>query len=141
MQTFLPYPDFVSSAKVLDRQRLGKQRVETIQILNALHEIKPGYRNHPATKMWRGHEFQLALYGLAMVSEWIDRGYTDNVCRTQLEDHAGHAEQGSHDMPAWMGDEAFHLSHQSNLVRKDPRHYRVYFPDVPDDLEYVWPVA
>lgn len=30
MQTFLPYPDFVESASVLDRQRLGKQRVEVI---------------------------------------------------------------------------------------------------------------
>jgi hypothetical protein len=24
-------------------------------------------------------------------------------------------------------------------VRKDPAHYRRYFPDVPDDLPYVWP--
>ena len=28
MQTFLPYEDFRASARVLDRQRLGKQRVE-----------------------------------------------------------------------------------------------------------------
>jgi len=28
MQTFLPYPDFARSAAVLDRQRLGKQRLE-----------------------------------------------------------------------------------------------------------------
>lgn len=28
MQTFLPYQNFVASARVLDRQRLGKQRVE-----------------------------------------------------------------------------------------------------------------
>jgi hypothetical protein len=25
-------------------------------------------------------------------------------------------------------------------VRKDPHHYRPLFPQVPDDLEYVWPV-
>ena len=36
MQTFLPFPDFVASARSLDRLRLGKQRVETLQILNAL---------------------------------------------------------------------------------------------------------
>ena len=28
MQTFLPFPQFVESARVLDRQRLGKQRAE-----------------------------------------------------------------------------------------------------------------
>ena len=36
MQTFLPYADYTRTAKCLDRQRLGKQRVECKQILNAL---------------------------------------------------------------------------------------------------------
>ena len=36
MQTFLPYPDFVQTAGVLDARRLGKQRVETIQVMRAL---------------------------------------------------------------------------------------------------------
>jgi hypothetical protein len=25
------------------------------------------------------------------------------------------------------------------LVRKDPEHYQRFFPDVPPDLDYVWP--
>src|SRR3712207_7307101 len=33
-----------------------------------------------------------------------------------------------------------HLSHRSALVRKDPARYRPLFPEVPDDLPYVWPV-
>jgi len=33
MQTFVPYANFSESAKVLDRQRLGKQRVETLQVM------------------------------------------------------------------------------------------------------------
>ncbi|HMC68015.1 MAG TPA: pyrimidine dimer DNA glycosylase/endonuclease V, partial [Mycobacteriales bacterium] len=36
MQTFLPYSRFDASAAVLDDLRLGKQRVETLQILRAL---------------------------------------------------------------------------------------------------------
>lgn len=40
MQTFLPYPNFAASARVLDNRRLGKQRVECVQILKA---IQPGY--------------------------------------------------------------------------------------------------
>lgn len=39
MQTFLPYPSAEQSAKVLDTQRLGKQRVECLQILATLCDI------------------------------------------------------------------------------------------------------
>jgi hypothetical protein len=54
VQTFLPYPDFRSTARVLDQRRLGKQRVEALQVLRGL--IRPGYgwRHHPAVKMWAG---------------------------------------------------------------------------------------
>ena len=36
MQTFLPYSNYPASARVLDNKRLGKQRVEVLQILKAL---------------------------------------------------------------------------------------------------------
>ena len=36
MQTFLPLPTFAASAQCLDRARLGKQRVETLQFAHAL---------------------------------------------------------------------------------------------------------
>jgi hypothetical protein len=42
-------------------------------------------------------------------------------------------------LPPWLGDPAFHRSHRSALLRKDPAHYGSLFDDVPDDLEYVWP--
>ena len=56
MQTFLPYDDFVLSLDCLDYRRLGKQRVEAMQLLNAMKREKGGWINHPATKMWRGDE-------------------------------------------------------------------------------------
>ena len=40
MQTFLPYESFRESAKVLDWRRLGKQRVEGMQIINAIEGKK-----------------------------------------------------------------------------------------------------
>jgi hypothetical protein len=43
-------------------------------------------------------------------------------------------------MPPWLGDEAFHAAHRSNLLRKAPEYYRSFWPEEPDDLEYVWPV-
>lgn len=134
MQTFLPFPDFINSAYVLDRQRLGKQRVETKQIINALEGNSKGWVNHPAVKMWRGYEPALALYGVVMCAMWAERGYVDNLLpffAVRLD-----ADIVS---PPWIGDEEFHRSHQSNLIRKDPKFYGPAFPGVPDNLPYVWP--
>lgn len=148
MQTFLPYADFVTSAQVLDRQRLGKQRVETLQILRALAGVSKGWTNHPATKMWRGHESLLVQYGVAMCDEWTGRGYKD-TCKDKiielgrLVSNADSSdlkrESAAERFPGWLGDLQFHISHQSNLLRKDKNHYSKYFSNVPDDLPYVWP--
>ena len=54
MQTFLPYPDLRDSVACLDSKRLGKQRVECLQILNVLEGRRTGWQNHPAVKMWAG---------------------------------------------------------------------------------------
>lgn len=40
MQTFLPYPNFKASAFALDSKRLGKQRVENMQIMSAILSLK-----------------------------------------------------------------------------------------------------
>jgi hypothetical protein len=137
MQTFLPYPSFERSAKVLDRQRLGKQRVETMQILKALSgEYSKGWVNHPATKMWRGHEEYLIKYGVAICDEWTGRGYKD-TCREKIISLGKNFSKSVY--PKWMGNREFHKSHKSNLTRKDEKHYKKFWPSVPSDLEYVWP--
>lgn len=133
MQTFLPLPDFKECARVLDYRRLGKQRVEAFQILKtlALGERAKGWRNHPAVLMWRGHEGALNLYAREMCLEWRERGYVDNMLDRFVC-------VGEPTLPKWLGDSRLHLSHQSNLIRKYPEHYREHFPDVPDDLDYFW---
>lgn len=141
MQTFLPYPSFAESARVLDTPRLGKQRVEALQLLRAVTIPTYGWRHHPAAKMWRGYVPALAKYGVAMTDEWMARGHPGTV-RPQLLLFAPEVEELTQDqleLPPWLGDESFHLAHRSNLVRKDPEHYRANFGDVPDDLPYIWP--
>lgn len=131
MQTFLPYPDMLQSLRCLDYRRLGKQRVEAKQILNALYgDGQAGWSNHPATKMWRGYEEALKSYHNLAILCWIERGYKNTmplyvIPATVIE------------MPPWFGDGAFHRAHQSNLKRKDPTYYDFF--DVPSDLEYIWP--
>ena len=125
MQTFLPYADFAASAYALDRQRLGKQRVENLQIMRALTLPEAGWKNHPATKMWEGHEWALLEYQRAICAEWGSRGYKD-TCLDKTEQRFlefMNYNPVNYDMPSWLGDEAFHASHRSNLLRKDPDHY------------------
>jgi hypothetical protein len=137
MNTFLPFPSYSCSASVLDRKRLCKQRVEAWQILNALKGESSGWRNHPATRMWRGCEYQLCLYGMAICGEWRARGYKDSMWDRFFVTTAFYRNRT--ELPVWFGDSDFHKAHQSNLIRKLPAHYRSLFPGVPDDLPYVWP--
>lgn len=139
MQTFLPFESFAESAVTLDRQRLGKQRVETLQIMQTLI-YGVGWVHHPAVKMWAGYEWQLLLYQEAVCNEWTGRGYRDTCLEKTTRLYLNHLEGGDDAVPFWLGDAALHRSHQSNLIRKYPGHYRQYFPNVPDNLEYVWPV-
>lgn len=150
MQTFLPYADFERSAQALDQKRLGKQRVEVIQVVRGLTRPGYGWRHHPAVLMWKGHEEALGRYGLTICEVWTERGFGDTCAATIVADlreagvtalrsQADLAAAGA--LPAWLGDEEFHRSHRSALVRKDPAFYAPLFPGVPDDLPYVWPTA
>ena len=136
MQTFLPHPSFEESAVILDYRRLGKQRVEAMQILNILLEktTKTGWANHPAVKMWRGHERALGAYMNAMIREWVKRGYNNTMPPFAHKDPI-------FSTPPWLGDEAFHASHRSNLLRKDPVYYGKFGWKEPSDLPYIWPVG
>lgn len=140
MQTFVPTDIFSDCAAVLDRQRLGKQRVETLQTLQALSGLTRGWVNHPAVRMWRNHEWALLAYGLTVCSEWTQRGYRDTCASKMLHLADTHGQRWGTGEPAWMGDERVHASHRSNLLRKHPEHYRPLWPSEPDDLPYYWPV-
>jgi hypothetical protein len=151
VQTFLPYPDFVASGRVLDARRLGKQRVEAIQVLRGLTVADYGWRHHPAVAMWAGYEEALVRYGLEICAVWCESGHAD-TCATTLVADLGAATgcaaprvqsdlAVAGELPPWLGEPALHRSHQSALLRKDPAHYRRFFPDVPDDLPYFWPAS
>ena len=150
MQTFLPYADFARSARALDSKRLGKQRVEAIQIVRAL--TVPGYAwtSHPAVLMWQGYEEALGRYGRAMCEAWVERGFGDTCAGTIAEDLAtfgittirSEAElREAGEVPPWDvdGDPVLE-SHRSALVRKDPELYGPMFPDTDPAVPYVWPV-
>jgi hypothetical protein len=99
--------------------------------------------------MWRGHAEALGSYGVTVCRAWFVLGFADSYelrLREELARVGVAAPRPQEELadagalPPWLGDPALHRSHQSNLVRKDPAFYKEHFPDVPDDLPYVWPV-
>jgi len=148
VQTFLPFASARQSAACLDRQRLGKQRVGTFQIMKSL--LQPwavgGWVNHPAVKMWRGYELALLSYQRAVCREWTGRGYADTCMGKTLAIYL--AERGRASivrpipLPWWYGREEFHAAHRSNLLRKAPEYYLSQFTGgdlVKPNHPYLWP--
>lgn len=166
MQTFLPLASYAASLAVLDYRRLGKQRVECKQLLRSMamdgllrgwdHMInvdalfpevdglknlvpgKVGWRSHPARKMWEENPDELALYHDLAILEWVRRGYNNSMPLVYKKDTEL---DNSDSYPRWFGDEAFHASHRSNLLRKDPEYYGQFGWEEPNDLPYIWPEA
>ncbi len=143
MQTFLPFRSFEQTAEVLDYRRLGKQRVEAWQILDAIEKRKQGitkgaWINHPCVLMWQGFEIELVKYSIAICQQWISRGYQDTMLsrfQARLEQYQAlnYPEQA----PYFLGHEDFHQSHRSNLLKKDFAYYSQFFTE-PTDIPYLW---
>ena len=136
MQTFLPYESFEKSAQTLDWRRLGKQRVEGMQIINAItgktrKDGKPykGWINHPCSVMWKDYVPALKHYTNVIIQEWINRGYNNNM---EFYD------TGKIIMPDWIGNEKFHSSHRANLLRKDFDYYSQFGWTENPERPYVW---
>lgn len=138
MQTFLPYPCFYKSAVALDYRRLGKQRVEAMQLVNSTYKLmqdpnaKVGWANHPARTMWTGYMDALKHYHNVIVQEWVRRGYKNTMPLYEVPTIIA--------MPSWVGDDRIHASHRSNLLRKDPTYYSQFNWAESADIPYYWPV-
>jgi hypothetical protein len=162
MQTFVPLvSSFAHTAKVLDNKRLNKQALEGWQILMTLLELDPqgneripkGWVNHPAVKMWRGHEMTLYLYILDMVNEWKSRGFNSTIGdKAQATMHVALA-LGKLDhhatLPSWMSDKQLFrqitASHRTALLAKNYEWYKQFqWPEdtgvAPTEYTYIWPV-
>lgn len=138
MQTFLPFPDFQKSLESLDNKRLGKQRVETYQILNAILQRPKkdgtpykGWLNHPCSIMWRDYTDALKLYFNISLTVWVERGFTNTMIPEVIDTQ-------NLIYPNWLGFEKFHSSHRANLLRKDISYYSNQGWTENPDNPYVW---
>jgi len=149
MQTFLPYASYTKSASVLDYQRLGKQRVESKQILQAILDVdKHGdegntgqaFTNHPIYAQWQNYPEALLSYTWSICREWRDRGFRDGVMNwlfavAELRDirmmSQATLERRSL-LPWWHGKKRVHVLHRANLLVKNPMWYGAR----PEELGY-----
>lgn len=168
MQTFLPYPNIIQSAQCLDNKRLGKQRVEALQILKAINQ------GLEIAFIWdwddNGKEYKKLLWFKSLDSgdgiiktPWFNhpcikmwKGFTDalehymNLCIQEWERRKFKNNmlmcigklrypKRVRIMPPWFGNRDFHDSHKSNLLRKMPEHYSKFGWQVSNNLPYIWP--
>lgn len=155
-QTFLPYPSFEESARVLDNKRLGDQRVHVLQIVNALDRSQnKGWKNLPVTQMWTGYPVALINYGMVVCTEWISRGCRDTVYDKLYERFLhgrfvhtvgdnGRTVDNWTDlstaiMPPWLGREDVHASHRAVLLGKNPEHYGQFGWTEQPRNKVIWP--
>ena len=154
MQVFMPFGLNRNSMNCLDNKRLGKQRVECLQILNALQGKSKGWRHHPATLMFYGAEEALRIMGDWAIAEWIRRGYNNNMKPFSHQPVGIMASVPSEHWPEWYHNQELRKkvidSHRLNLLRKDYSYYcrtilvpagHHYSRQEAENAQYVWPVT
>lgn len=151
LETFLPDPNFAISAHVLDNQTLWRQRSNAFKVLQTLTSTSTTmtYRHHPVMEMWRGAEYTLAMYGMAVCHEYRSRGHADDMTERftaflhdallsgalPIQEHSG--------VPWWLGNAAFHDSEKAVLISQDRQHYGWLWPSLDmkfwRDAPRIWP--
>lgn len=142
VNVFVPVADVEQSCRMLDTVRLGKQRSEIKIILAALTGVRfkkvagergivlpedRGYMSHSATRMWRGHETALALFGISNCVEWASRfghdlrhGKGAETFGDMVSWYGWLVDNGNDDsMPDWWGDDRVHSRYRAHLLYKD----------------------
>lgn len=140
MQTFLPFPDFTLSAKCLDDSLLVKQVAEVLTVYKILKYHKHGWDEYPVCKMWYGHLGVLGWYYTVLHS--VAKAQNLTMLPIKGVELPEMLVMGSPVIfPSWIGSPALHRSHQSNLLKRNEKHYRFWFgTTVPKNLDYHWPV-
>jgi len=111
MQTFLAYPNYYESLKCLDSSRLGNQVYREGKTI-----VSGGWKNHPIAKMWKGYEYSLCEYCLEGLKVLRER----NLFYPKWEKWFAEKQKSfiNNGYPNWLGNEALHSSHRSNLLFK-----------------------
>lgn len=150
MQTFLPYPNFLESANVLDKKRCWKQVIEAKQIIDCIEKKrrfkivgqpqKIAWENHPAVQMWEGYEAALMNYFNSFLNIAINKHHINT--KYMFIDLRYVSGGFIPEMPWWWNKKKFHRAMRARLIEKDRDFYLHLFPEDEgfNDGKYFWPV-
>jgi hypothetical protein len=105
--------------KYLDYRRLGKQRVEAKQIIDAITKGEGGWFDHPVTRMWINNVEALKYYFNCCVDEWIERGYKNTMEKYSFDSEIDEVTL----LPWFYTNKQIQHSYRASLLRKDSEYY------------------
>jgi hypothetical protein len=154
MRIYTPYNSVKLNAAVLDEKTLGGQCNSSITILETLRGRSKGWQWHPGVTMWQGYEDLLVDHAVGFIKTWTappmnhpdlwtpklaKLGYFRQIDLLTKTRYVRMPKQ-SLDMPWWWGNQMFHMSNQSALLRIEPDWYDKFLV-VPNDICDWWPLA
>lgn len=159
MQTFMVSTDLRECASVLDHYDItvidknGREKTFT-RLGNQFYRegltlIRGGWPNHPAAKMWKGYEYALGMYLLALAERLADEGHNTPAFHDQIVEINDIMDAcDNEDFPPWWGDDEIYATHRGTLLYKAPEHYEQFgwaeapLPPNPETgkFQYKWPV-
>lgn len=118
MQVFIPVANVSQSLRLLDKRRLGKQRVEAKQLIDTIlnrpmsnGKPRKGWYNHPAAVMCREYLPFLIYYYNQSLTIFAERGGNNN--KLKYEPQVGELR-----LPWWWDNDDVHASHRGRLLFK-----------------------
>lgn len=139
VQVFLPYESASLSIEKLDLIRLGKQREEILEILEAITNPRAIYQLHPTVTAWRPFAGTLCSIGMMSCVEYKRRRGVDTALKDFFEYMDDPGVGTAWVTPPWFGDLDFHQAHRSRLIRKKPDNYGPLWPGTPVNMPYLYP--
>jgi hypothetical protein len=156
----LPYADFKRSAQVLSHKDVVWQRDVA---WNVLTRIISGDTVDSGVAMWKRYGLSLTTHTLILCDEMRARGFNEGlrdivlarVCdvagvsvetleatchQDVLESDVVQEISGRRMLPFWFGRNEVHLSHQAELLRRNPPWYQQFRWAADKHTELVWPV-
>ncbi len=92
----------------------------------ALRGETKAWANHPVVKAWRGYEWALVQYAIAICKEWRQRGYKDTVL-----DYFTKIETVTTGLPQFVIDPEVNRMYRCILTHKNSEWYGQFWDEEP----------
>jgi len=144
VQTWLPQIGYADSMRMLDTNRLRKQRNDCWHILQMLESLpsnpQAAGNRHALVFMWKGHERSLCLLGIMACYELRigRREGCDLYPKLHKLDNDLKAAGLTASPPPWLHDLDVHRAYRSNLIRVNDG-YAPLWPGTPERMPYLFP--